>query len=199
MAEVGAAMQDKKHGVCDPSSPYYDANACMIQTQHWMDEQSLEAIEHGLQPWSSEPEIIPDAPIDAFGIRLEGSGWALGSGGVDVNLDFVYFSNSHEFSIFITPGYEQGLGGGFALTGGFLFGSNFPNKSAYSGPAATIMGFDAPIPFFGINVEGDFSLGTPNPDGTIPDVTYLGAGPLQPEAGGYVVGGFTFDLLGFLP
>ena len=144
------------------------------------------------------PQIkyLPLKENDAFGVRLEGSGWALGFGGIDVNFDFVYFKRSHEFSVFVTPGYEQGAGGGFAVTGGLLFGNNFPNKNAYSGPAWTMAGFDVP---FIVSIEGDFPVGTPYPDGTIPDVTYIGIGPVQPEAGGYTVGGYTIDLLGFLP
>ena len=108
------------------------------------------------------PQIkyLPLKENDAFGVRLEGSGWALGFGGIDVNFDFVYFKRSHEFSVFVTPGYEQGAGGGFAVTGGLLFGNNFPNKNAYSGPAWTMAGFDVP---FIVSIEGDFPVGTPYP------------------------------------
>jgi RHS repeat-associated protein len=134
---------------------------------------------------------------DAVGLRIEGSGWVLGPGGVDVNLDFVYFTKSDEFSIFITPGYQEGVGGGGALTGGILFFDDMPNKNAYSGPAATIIGADVPLVL--ISVETDHSIGLPNPDGTIPNTTYIGIGPIQPEVGGYVVGGYTFDLLWFFP
>ena len=61
---MGAAVQKKTGDICDPSSPYYDYTKCMIQTQHWRDKNSLEAIEHGLQPWSPI-EPIGICPVDA--------------------------------------------------------------------------------------------------------------------------------------
>jgi hypothetical protein len=121
--------------------------------------------------------------IDALGLRIEGSGWLFG--GADLNIDLLYFGSSNEMGLFVSPGGQTGDGGGFAITGGILIGQNLPGSGSYSGVSYTVAGGDIPVIPLGINVEGEYSISSPNANGTIPQTTYLGVGPLQPEVGGY--------------
>lgn len=84
-----------------------------------------------------------------------------------------------------------------ALTSGILLGNDMPNKESYAGPSLTMVAEDIPLVI--VNIEAEHSIGLPNPDSSIPNTTYIGIGPIQPEVGGYSVGGITVDLLWFLP
>jgi hypothetical protein len=158
-------------------------------------------------PSTAGPTITPsyqsgnngsDSLLDAVGVRVEGSSW-LGLGGFDVNLDILYFLKSKEAGVFLTIGGQGGGGGGAGGTGGFLTGFNMPNKSVYSGASVTPGGATIPIIPLGVNIEGDVSFNPfPNSDGSIPNTAYFGAGPLQPEVGGYGGGGYTIDLLAII-
>jgi len=126
----------------------------------------------------------------ALGIRVETT--LLGR---DLNIDTLYFAGNNELGIFITPGGQAGSAGG-GITGGLLFSNNVQGRTSYRGPMATIFGGDAPVPPLGINIEVDFSIGTANSDGSIPETSYVGVGVLQPEIGIYSGAGYTLDVIG---
>jgi hypothetical protein len=130
--------------------------------------------------------------LDAIGLRFDYSGWILGRGG-DLNVDLIYFGNSNEVELFVTLSGQTGLGGGANATGGLLFGNNMPNANSYSGFTHSVGGGDLPTPL-GINIEGDYSVSWPNSDGTIPNMTYVGVGPLSVEIGGYTAAGHTWAI-----
>lgn len=144
---------------------------------------------------TTEGAIELNFRIDAIGIRIEGSGWLLG--GSDLNVDLLYFGRSDEAGLFVSPGGQMGSGGGSAITGGILIGENMPGRGSYSGASYTVAGVDVPVVPLGVNLEGDYSVGSPNPDGTIPSTTYVGVGPLQPEAGSYSGASYTVPITGF--
>jgi hypothetical protein len=116
--------------------------------------------------------------------------------GADLNVDLLYFGRSNELGLFVTPGGQQGTGGGAAMTGGVLIGHNMPNSGSYAGASYTVAGGDIPVIPLGINVEGDVTISTQNPDGSIPQAVYLGVGPLQPEASAYSGAGYTIPITG---
>jgi hypothetical protein len=132
--------------------------------------------------------------IDAFGIRIEGSIW-MGGGG-DLNIDLLYFGRSNQFGLFVSPGGQAGEGGGSDITGGILIAQNTPDRESYAGPSYTIGGTDVPVIPLGINVEGDYSVSSPNADGSIPKTTYMGVGPLSGEAGTYSGSNYSVSVFG---
>ncbi|MEW6405341.1 MAG: RHS repeat-associated core domain-containing protein [Chloroflexota bacterium] len=140
--------------------------------------------------------LIAAANVDAAGVRVEGSVTLPIIGGVDLNVDVLYFRRSREFGSFITPGLQRGSGGG-GLTFGLVFGNDMPNRGAYAGQSVTVIGADIPLVPLGVNVESDYSFGVQNPNGTTPSTFYIGGGPLQPEVGEYAVGGYAIPLLHF--
>ena len=131
--------------------------------------------------------------IDAMGIRIEGSGWLFG--GADLNIDILYFGRSSQTGVFVSPGGQSGTGGGGSITGGILIGQNMRSQESYSGLSYTVAGTNLPTPL-GVNVEIEQSVGLPNANGTIPQTTYIGGGPLQPEGGIYSGANFSFSITG---
>jgi hypothetical protein len=131
--------------------------------------------------------------IDAFGIRIEGTGGVIIA--QDFNIDLLYFRRSKQVGLFLSPGFQEGVSGGSSFSGGLLISTNMPDRSTYAGLSWVLGGGDIPIPPLGVIVEGDISVNVPNAENTIPTTFYLGAGPLQPEAGGYRGGSYAIDII----
>jgi hypothetical protein len=130
----------------------------------------------------------------AIGVRMEISNWI--GFGYDLNLDFMFFSDSNQFGLFAALGQQTGAVGGIGPTGGIIFGENMPDRSSYQGKTITIAGGDAPIPVLGANLEiEEFESASYNPDGTVPNGTYIGGSPLRPEAGVYTGYGSSWDII----
>jgi hypothetical protein len=137
--------------------------------------------------------IALNIDIDATGIRIEGSGWLFG--GADVNVDLLYFGQSNQTGVFVSPGGQSGTGGGASITGGILIGQNMPGPESYAGLSYTVAGFNVPTPL-GVNVEAEQSVGVTNADGSIPQTSYIGFGPWQPEGGIYSGANYSVPLTG---
>ncbi len=129
----------------------------------------------------------------SIGLRVDASLWFFGIG-VDINFDVMYFMHTNDWGIFITPGTQSGVGGGGNITGGLLWGNNMYGSDSYRANSASIVGVDTPIMILPINIELDYSISSPNFNGTIPETYYLGIGKVTAEAGVTSGAGYTLDV-----
>ncbi|MBI9049670.1 MAG: RHS repeat-associated core domain-containing protein [Anaerolineaceae bacterium] len=171
----------EEHGLCFRAGDNYNCSGGTNYNNWWKDEYI---------PLRKDLLDQNIKSIDAFGLRGEGTFWAP-VGGIDINLDLVYFIRSHQLRLFFTPGGQAGAGGGADYTGGILIGKNIPDAGAYTG-FSEIWGGDLSL---GIGVESDVSVSIiPNSDGTCATTTYLGAGAIAGE-GFYLERAGTVDLI----
>jgi RHS repeat-associated protein len=147
-----------------------------------------------------EGELPKFPDIDMVGTRGDVSGYfgIAGIGiGADINLDLVYFTQSKQLGLFITPGSQNAYAGeGLEWTAGPLLGTDISNSASYSGASWTPGGADITFPPVNVEVEASANI-TQNPDGTLPKLLYFGFSPTGPggEAEGYYqVIGNTFEL-----
>jgi hypothetical protein len=143
---------------------------------------------------SNVDKLLGQISGSTFGIRIEGSAWLMG--GADLNIDILFFGRSKELGLFVSPGSQGGDGGGISITGGILISKNMPSRGSYAGPAYG-GGTSIPVVPLGIQLEGEYSISPPNPDGTLPQTTYIGLGPLTGEAGSYANANVAFPIIGF--
>jgi hypothetical protein len=175
---------------------YYDPGCdCMVVNKERKRENDLNNLnyqrkENPFDLRNSEAFIKPKKNF-AVGFRVENTNWAFA--GFDVNLDVLYFTESRELGIFTSFGAQEGAGLGSGTTTGFLYAENMPNRATYRGASWVVKGATIPIPTLGVSVEGDVTVNTANPNGTIPTTYYFGGGPVEPEFGGYTGAGTTVD------
>ena len=133
----------------------------------------------------------------SIGIRFDATA-GFGSVGFDVNISLVFFADTGEWGVFIAPGLQPGIGGGFAWTIGPEFGEDMLGTSSYAGVSYVFAGADGAIIPLGISVESDHASSLPNEDGSYPINSYYGLGPMQPEFKIYDGGSYAIEVSSLL-
>jgi hypothetical protein len=123
---------------------------------------------------------LPEYPISygpnyAVGFRLDWSAYWK-QFGIDANIDALYFLNTRSDEIFITYGYQGGLGSGTGFSAGVVFVNNISGPNSYTG------GSIAAGLHLGLELEK--GVGFTDSNGVSPTTTFIGIGnPDSPEAG----------------
>ncbi len=171
----------------DPSGQwYYDPGCdCLVDNKdpNRQDDSANLNYVHNSNPIDLEnsESFIPQKSNVANGVRAEFTTSSLI--GFDLNLDYLYFNETNERNLFTTFSFLQiQTPQSFSTrqtgvsTIGFIHAENVLSPDSYEGIGSVGFGLDITLGSLPITVEIERAYGSPNPDKSIPSITYIGLG-----------------------